>query len=151
MLVGCRRQVHNLPRRVRRVASRDSGESGGQSGESGGQSGESGGLVSHPLRELWLPPESCGCHLVGRISINGDPEVGAQKTPRTSRNGKTNFFIAKSPACARRRPRSSDAAPPTPASCRGVERSVNVARSMKVVLRRIDAFAGGWRRLPRRP
>ena len=61
-----------------------------------------------------LPPAPL---LARRISINGDPNLRAQKTPRTSRNGKTNFFIVKIPHVRAGRPRSSDAAPPTPASC----------------------------------
>ena len=38
----------------------------------------------------------------GRISINGDRNSRAQKTPRAGRNGRTNSFIAKIPTCVRR-------------------------------------------------
>ena len=57
------------------------------------------------------------CIQLLRINTNGDLEVYTQKMPRPDRNRKNNFFIAKIPHERAGRPRSSDAAPPTPASC----------------------------------
>ena len=66
-------------------------------------------------------------HLL-RMRINGDPKVGAQKTPRAVRNRKTNFFIVKFPTHGLLWHRSNDASRTKSAREEG-EAAMTVARS----------------------
>ena len=68
------------------------------------------------------------CSANPRMHTNGDPKVGAQKTPRAGRNRKTNFFIVKFPTHGLLWHRSNDASRTMPAREEG-EAAMTVARS----------------------